>query len=133
VTRAGERLGARAWVPNGQGHGKAGPTGQQRGASAGAHWRAGPPGGDSERRGGVWRCADVWDPGSTGQHLREGKEEGERVRLTGASSLSGLSSSSAACSVRAPWPEPPASRGRRRAWGGCGWPGCLGTTARCRH
>jgi hypothetical protein len=36
------------------------------------------------------------------------------VRLTGGSTLSGLSSSSVARSVRAPWPEPTTPRGRRR-------------------
>jgi hypothetical protein len=107
-------------VPDGPGHGKAGPAGQRSGASvcaaAGRTRGRGPPGGDLERRGGVWLCADAWDRGSTGQRPRVGKKEGGggRVRLSGGSSLSGLPSSSATHLVRVPWPEPATLRGRRR-------------------
>jgi hypothetical protein len=56
----------------------------------------------------------VWDLGSIGQRPREGKEEGEEVRLAGGFSLSGPPSSSTTRTERAPWPEPATPRGRRR-------------------
>jgi hypothetical protein len=81
-TRAGGRLGARAPAPDGWGHSKTGPTAQRRGASEGAAARKHSwvePTRRRHRAGERVRCcADMWDPGSTGQRPREGNEEGEK-------------------------------------------------------
>jgi hypothetical protein len=50
ATRAGERLGARALAPDGRGHGKARPAGQQHRASMGATVRAHSRAGLTRRR-----------------------------------------------------------------------------------
>jgi hypothetical protein len=114
-------------VPDGPGHGKAGPAGQRSGASAcaaaGRTRGRGPPGGDLERRGGVWLCADAWDRGSTGQRPRVGKKEGgggeseavRRVLLVraalflghtfGASAMAGASDSTRAKKARGVTPQ----------------------------
>jgi hypothetical protein len=67
--------------------------------------------------------------GSTGQRVHEGKEEREaseadgRVPLIRVAVFLGVSTmAGAGDSTRV-----------KEARGGCGWPGGLGTTARCRH
>jgi hypothetical protein len=74
---------ARALAPDGGATTRTGPLVSGTGpALARAQMHAygrGSPGDDSERRGRVWRCANTWDPGSTGQLPRDGKSEGLRL------------------------------------------------------
>jgi hypothetical protein len=93
----GERLGARALAPDGPGHGKVRPTGQQRGANmgtvTGTHWWAGPArwrhsvaeGGSDATRGTDTR--DQWVHRSVS--ARGESRVGNRVRLMGRSPYRG--------------------------------------------
>ena len=129
ATRTGGRLGARALAPDGQGHGKAGPSGQRRGASTGGAHQAT----TQSERGGVRCCADAWDLGSTGQRTREGKEEGgrsvdgERVLLVRVAIFLGCALGASAMARASD------STRAEKARGSCSWLGGLGTTSRYRY
>jgi hypothetical protein len=98
-------VGARAWVPNGQGprQGRAcwseprGKCRRGRGHALTGEARQVATQRGGERAGG----ADAWDPGSTGQRPRERRREGLRLGDCRWAPLSGLLSTLAARSARA--------------------------------